>query len=161
MLQLLLATSSAPLPATEGSHRGEASKSHQVILSEHRGTQQGGQLVLAVSTELDLAQCLSQLSHSKKRHWLMKQLPLCPHHSNITTCPTIRVAQARMNLFQEMKGKRRFPAPFRLAEPGTFSIWEMEWIHFGILRITGWPLVGNEGFNLYMVMMGIHSLIPY
>ena len=24
-----------------------------------------------------------------------------------------------------------------------------------------WPLVGNEGMKLYMVMMGIHSLIPY
>ena len=26
---------------------------------------------------------------------------------------------------------------------------------------TGWPLVGNEGMKPYMVMMGIHSLIPY
>jgi len=27
--------------------------------------------------------------------------------------------------------------------------------------LTGWPLVGNEGMKLYMVIMGIHSLIPY
>ena len=26
---------------------------------------------------------------------------------------------------------------------------------------TGWPLVGNEGMKPYMVMMGIHSFIPY
>ncbi len=29
------------------------------------------------------------------------------------------------------------------------------------LHKSGWPLVGNEGMKLYMVMMGIHSLIPY
>ena len=28
------------------------------------------------------------------------------------------------------------------------------------LHFSGWPLVGNEGMKLYMVMMGIHSLIP-
>ena len=27
--------------------------------------------------------------------------------------------------------------------------------------ITGWPLVGNEGINLYNGILGIHSLIPY
>ena len=26
---------------------------------------------------------------------------------------------------------------------------------------TGWPLVGNEGINLYIGILGIHSLIPY
>ncbi len=25
----------------------------------------------------------------------------------------------------------------------------------------GWPLVGNEGINLYIAILGIHSLIPY
>ncbi len=25
----------------------------------------------------------------------------------------------------------------------------------------GWPLVGNEGINLYIGILGIHSLIPY
>ena len=29
------------------------------------------------------------------------------------------------------------------------------------LEITVWPLAGNEGMKPYMVMMGIHSLIPY
>ena len=29
------------------------------------------------------------------------------------------------------------------------------------LKITGWPLVGNEGINLYIGILGIHSLIPY
>ena len=28
-------------------------------------------------------------------------------------------------------------------------------------KLSGWPLVGNEGMKLYMVMMGIHSFIPY
>ena len=32
---------------------------------------------------------------------------------------------------------------------------------FQIHNLTGWPLVGNEGMKPYMVMMGIHSLIPY
>ena len=27
--------------------------------------------------------------------------------------------------------------------------------------ISGWPLVGNEGINLYIGILGIHSLIPY
>ena len=26
---------------------------------------------------------------------------------------------------------------------------------------TGWSLVGNEGINLYIGILGIHSLIPY
>ena len=26
---------------------------------------------------------------------------------------------------------------------------------------TSWPLVGNEGINLYIGILGIHSLIPY
>ena len=26
---------------------------------------------------------------------------------------------------------------------------------------TGWPLVGNERINLYIGILGIHSLIPY
>ena len=26
---------------------------------------------------------------------------------------------------------------------------------------SGWPLVGNEGINLYIGILGIHSLIPY
>ena len=30
-----------------------------------------------------------------------------------------------------------------------------------ITLITGWPLVGNEGINLYIGILGIHSLIPY
>ncbi len=28
-------------------------------------------------------------------------------------------------------------------------------------QISGWPLVGNEGINLYIGILGIHSLIPY
>ena len=32
---------------------------------------------------------------------------------------------------------------------------------FQSVRIDGWPLVGNGGMKPYMVMMGIHSLIPY
>ena len=32
---------------------------------------------------------------------------------------------------------------------------------YHILIYSGWPLVGNEGMKLYMVLMGIHSLIPY
>ena len=27
--------------------------------------------------------------------------------------------------------------------------------------ISGWPFVGNEGINLYIGILGIHSLIPY
>lgn len=27
--------------------------------------------------------------------------------------------------------------------------------------IAGWPVVGIEGMELYMIMMGIHSLISY
>ena len=27
--------------------------------------------------------------------------------------------------------------------------------------LSGWPLVGNEGINLYIGILGIHSLIPY
>ena len=49
----------------------------------------------------------------------------------------------------------------------TFPILEGEnpIIEFHHLKITltsaGWPLVGNEGMKPYMLMMGIHSLIPY
>ena len=28
-------------------------------------------------------------------------------------------------------------------------------------KTAGWPLVGNEGINLYIGILGIHSLIPY
>ncbi len=27
--------------------------------------------------------------------------------------------------------------------------------------VAGWPLVGNEAINLYIGILGIHSLIPY
>ena len=27
--------------------------------------------------------------------------------------------------------------------------------------LASWPLVGNEGINLYIGILGIHSLIPY
>ena len=30
-----------------------------------------------------------------------------------------------------------------------------------VSRPSGWPLVGNEGMKLYLVIMGIHSQIPY
>ena len=34
---------------------------------------------------------------------------------------------------------------------------------FGIFEssFSGWPLTGNEGMESYMIMMGIHSLIPH
>ena len=34
-------------------------------------------------------------------------------------------------------------------------------VAFNIQAYSEWPLVGNEGMKPYMVMMGIHSLIPY
>ena len=44
---------------------------------------------------------------------------------------------------------------------------QIEWgdlVFFGskdVSRPFGWPLVGNEGMKLYLVIMGIHSQIPY
>ena len=31
----------------------------------------------------------------------------------------------------------------------------------GAIILAGWPLVGNDVINLYIGILGIHSLIPY
>ena len=50
-----------------------------------------------------------------------------------------------------------------LVEKGKSCFGELFAVDFLAVKnfFSGWPLVGNEGINLYMGILGIHSLIPY
>ncbi len=39
--------------------------------------------------------------------------------------------------------------------------WSANYLSIYIHAFPGWPLVGNEGINLYIGILGIHCLIPY
>ena len=54
---------------------------------------------------------------------------------------------------------------FLLQQKARLPFWKIEncKVRFFLCneQSTGWPLVGNEGINLYIGILGIHSLIPY
>ena len=110
---------------------------------------------------LDMSSCY-RILHLKLAKFKFSSEACKPHKSSKGVENQVWSSQPLWPLFYCQAAAAKVPSSVSIKPLRRPTVVVLRDLHGSTLQQwSGWPLVGNEGINLYIGILGIHSLIPY